>query len=174
MIIGNDAEIYQWRCRIPGSSSGGAFANNLCPKNGRMLMKKMLLLATVLGLMARARPGPDDGRAAQRRQEHRQRAQPQHGLRPQELQPAQADQQIQRQTPGADLEHQPHERLGRALGADGLQRRHLRHQRQVDLCDRRRDRQADLAHGGRSPSPASTVTASRAARRCFTTASSFA
>ena len=29
-----------------------------------------------------------------------------------------------------------------------LQRRHVRHQRQVDLCARRRDRQADLAHPG--------------------------
>ena len=30
---------------------------------------------------------------------------------------------------------------------------HLRHQRQVDFRDRRRDRQADLAHGGRDRSP---------------------
>ena len=46
--------------------------------------------------------------------------------------PLSADQQVERQAPGADLEHQPDERAGRARRADGLQRRDVRHQRQVD------------------------------------------
>ena len=91
---------------------------------------------------------PDRRRAGERRQEPGERHHAEHGLRPQELQPAAADQQEQRQAPGARLEHQPDERHGRAGGADHLQRRHVCDQRQVELRDRRRDRTADLAHAG--------------------------
>ena len=55
--------------------------------------------------------------------------------------------------------------IGRAGGADGLQRRDVRDQRQVDVCDRRRDRPADLAHaGGARARACSAPTRSRAAR----------
>ncbi len=92
--------------------------------------------------------GADGGGAAQRRQEHRKRHHLRHGLRPEDVQPAEADQQVQRQAPGSHLELQPGKRHGRALAADDLQRRHVRGQRQLDLRHRRRDRQADLAHAG--------------------------
>ena len=38
--------------------------------------------------------------------------------------------------------------LGELSAARDLQRRHVRRERQMDLCARRRDRQADLAHAG--------------------------
>ena len=101
----------------------------------------------------------DDRRTGERRQEHRQRHHPEHGLRPEELQPAQANQQVQRQAPRAGLEREPHERHGRAGGADHLQRRDVRDQRQVDVCHRRRNRPADLAHAGASSSRACSARA---------------
>src|SRR5260221_13723486 len=96
--------------------------------------------------LLRARLGPDRRRAAQRREEHGKPHHLRHGLRPEDVQPAQGNQQVQRQAPGSDLELQPDKRHGRALAADDLQRRHVRGQRQLDLCHRHRDRQADLAH----------------------------
>src|SRR5882757_9337797 len=88
--------------------------------------------------LVRARMGPDRRRAAQRREEHRKPHHLRHGLRPEDVQPAQGNQQVQRQAPGSDLELQPVKRHGRALAADDLQRRHVRGQRQLDLCHRRR------------------------------------
>ncbi|RPH54680.1 MAG: hypothetical protein EHM89_18265, partial [Acidobacteria bacterium] len=70
-----------------------------------------------------ARTGADDRRAGQRREEHGKRHHAEHGVRPQELQCAQANQQVQRQAPGARLERQPHERPRRAGRAHGVQRR---------------------------------------------------
>ena len=44
------------------------------------------------------------------------------------------------------MEHQPHERSRRDCATYGLRRCDVRDQREVDFRDRRRDRQADLAH----------------------------
>src|SRR5438309_11300609 len=58
-------------------------------------------------LLARARMGPDGRGAAQRREEYRKRHHLRHGLRPEDVQPAQADQHVHRQAPGPDQELQP-------------------------------------------------------------------
>src|SRR5258706_13726387 len=94
----------------------------------------------------RRRLGPDRRRPAQRREEHRKPHHLRHGLRPEDVQPAQGNQQVQRQAPGSDLELQPDKRHGRALAAYDLLRCHGCGQRQLDISHRRRDRQADLAH----------------------------
>ena len=75
----------------------------------RVTIHMPMILELPIAMLACARIGADRGRAAQRWQEHRQRARPQHGQRPQELQPAQAGQQAEHQAPGTDLELQPDE-----------------------------------------------------------------
>ena len=93
--------------------------------------------------------GADDRRTEPRRQESRERHDAEHGLRPQELQPAQKQiYPLERHAARPHLEREPEQRSGRARGADGLRRRDVRHQRPMDLCHRRRDRPSDLANAG--------------------------
>ena len=67
----------------------------------------------------------------------------------QPLQPAQADQQGQRQAPGPGLELQLRRQPQRGIPAAGLQRRALRHHQQRHDGGRRQDRQANLEDQGR-------------------------
>src|SRR5262245_56807211 len=61
------------------------------------------------GAVADSRIGADDRRTQQRWKEPRKRLDPKHGSRPQELQPARANQQIERQAARADLEYESDE-----------------------------------------------------------------
>src|SRR5258706_1347492 len=83
-------------------------------------------------LVRRRRDRADARRPQERREELRQHPHLRHGLPPAALQPAQADRQEHRQAPGAGVEPEPRQQLGRAGAADRVQRGDDRHQRQGD------------------------------------------
>src|SRR5215813_7190381 len=58
-------------------------------------------------LLVQPRIGPDRAGADRQPQKQRERDHLRRGLSPKPIQPAQSDQQIERQAPGADLDHEP-------------------------------------------------------------------
>src|SRR5207245_5546201 len=71
--------------------------------------EKDIAVCNATRFLARAGIHPNHGRTGERRQEHGKRHHPEHGLRPKELQSAQANQYIHDQALGAHLEHEPDE-----------------------------------------------------------------
>ena len=112
-------------------------------------MKRFAMAASLVILASLGCERPDDRSVGQGCDRHIERPQLRHGLQSAALQPADADQQGQRQEPGAGVELQPRRRSERGVAADRLPGRDLRHHPQRDDGGRRQDRQADLEDQGR-------------------------
>ena len=80
-----------WR-RRPPAREGGSHAEN----TGGLTL-----------LLVQSRTGPNRAGADRQPQEQRERDHVRHGLSPKPIQPAESDQQIERQATGADLDHEP-------------------------------------------------------------------
>ena len=137
--------------RQTGKTRSPVFAGPSRGRGGywRLIMKNLAgLLAILLGVCAGPSLAQTDEDLINDPQTPRGRARPQHGVRPQELQPARGDQQVEHPPAGAHLEHEPDEPVGRVGRAGDLRRRALRDQRELDLRHRPGDRPPDLAHAG--------------------------
>src|SRR6516225_3167028 len=81
-----------WARRPPARREGGSHAEN----TGGLTL-----------LLVQPRTDPNRAGADRQPQEQRERDHVRHGLSPKPIQPAESDQQIERQATGADLDHEP-------------------------------------------------------------------